>query len=158
MNDNSRKGIFLKEDSKVVGYMVYPRFLMGLELNETAKLIYVLLLDRARLSMTHDGWEDENGHVFIYYTIDTLAAATGKCAMTIKDALKKLEEEKLIFRYHQGAGKPSKIYVRVQTENCLPDGQDSVPVTDRKLSTSNNDSNNNRKRTRNYDFEEGESL
>jgi hypothetical protein len=74
--------------------------------------------------------------------------------MTIKDALKKLEEEKLIFRRHQGAGKPSKIYVRVQTETCLPDGQNSAVLTDRKLSTSNN----NRKRTRNYDFEEGESL
>lgn len=149
---------YLRRSSMLPPYMAYPRFLLTMQISDTAKLVYVLLLDRARLSMTHDGWEDENGHVFIYYTIDALAAATGKCAMTIKDALKKLEEENLIFRRHQGAGKSSKIYVRVQTENCLPDGQDSVPVTDRKLSTSNNDSNNNRKRTRNYDFEEGESL
>ena len=149
---------YLRRSSTLPPYMAYPRFLLTMNISETAKLVYILLLDRARLSMTHDGWEDENGRVFVYYTIDALAAATGKCAMTIKDALKKLEEEKLIFRYHQGAGKPSRIYVRVQTENCLPDGQNSAALTDRKLSTSNNDSNNNRKRTRNYDFEEGESL
>ena len=146
---------YLRRDSTLPPYMAYPRFLLTMQISETAKLVYILLLDRARLSMIHDGWEDENGHVFIYYTIDALAAATGKCAMTIKDALKKLEEEKLIFRYHQGAGKPSRIYVRVQTETCLPDGQNSAALTDRKLSASNNDSNNNRKRTRNYDFEEG---
>lgn len=145
---------YLRRSSMLPPYMAYPRFLLTMQISETAKLVYVLLLDRARLSMAHDGWEDENGHVFIYYTIDALAAATGKCAMTIKDSLKKLEEEKLILRRHQGAGKPSKIYVRVQTENCLPDGQNSVPMTDRKLSASNN----NRKRTRNYDYEEGESL
>ena len=149
---------YLRRSSALPPYMAYPRFLLGMKLSETAKLVYILLLDRARLSMTHEGWEDENGHVFIYYTIDALAAATGKCAMTIKDALKKLEEEKLIFRRHQGAGKPSRIYVRVQTETCLPDGQNSAALTDKKPSASNNDSNNNRKRTRNYDFEEGESL
>ena len=149
---------YLRRSSTLPPYMAYPRFLLTMQISETAKLVYVLLLDRARLSMIHDGWEDENGNVFIYYTIDALAAATGKCAMTIKDALKKLEEEKLIFRYHQGAGKPSRIYVRVQTETCLPDGQNPVSGTDRKLSTSNNYSNNNTKRTRNYDYEEGESL
>lgn len=149
---------YLRRESTLPPYMAYPRFLLTMNISETAKLVYVLLLDRARLSMTHDGWEDENGHVFIYYTIDALAAATGKCAMTIKDSLKKLEAEKLIFRRHQGAGKPSQIFVRVQTETCLPDGQNPVSGTDRKLSTSNNYSNNKTKRTRNYDYEEGESL
>lgn len=91
---------YLGRDSTLPPYMAYPRFLLAMQISETAKLVYVLLLDRARLSITHDGWEDENGHVFVYYTIDALAAATGKCAMTIEDALKKLEEEKLIFRYH----------------------------------------------------------
>ena len=33
-------------------YMMYPKFLLTLHISETAKLIYVLLLDRARLSAT----------------------------------------------------------------------------------------------------------
>ena len=148
----------LTKGGRLPPYMAYPRFLLGMKLSGTAKLVYVLLLDRARMSMTHSGWTDENGHVFVHYPIEALAQTTGKCAMTIKDALRKLEEAKLIFRYHQGAGKPSKIYVRVQTENCLPDGQDSISGTDRKVSASNKKSNNNRVINRNYDFEEGESL
>ena len=145
-------------DGKLPPYMAYPRFLLGMDLSETAKLVYVLLLDRARVSMTRERWTDEHGCVFVYYPIEALARTTGKCAMTIKDALRKLEEAKLIFRWHQGAGRPSRIYVRVRTENCLPEGQDSIPTADRKLSPSNKDSNNKRVIIRNYDFEEGESL
>ena len=58
MSESSNTGTFLKKDSKIVGYMVYPRFLTGLALSETAKLIYVLLLDRARLSISNGGWAD----------------------------------------------------------------------------------------------------
>ena len=72
--------------------MAYPRFLLTMDISETAKLVYVLLLDRARLSMKNEGWEDENGHVFIHYTVGALAEATGKCEMTIKDSLNKLTD------------------------------------------------------------------
>ena len=103
-------------------------------------------------------WEDENGHVFIHYTVGALAEATGKCEMTIKDCLNKLELHGLIYRQRQGAGKPNKIYVRVQTETCPSGGTSFVPQTDRKLSTSNKQRNNKPKTIRNYDYEEGESL
>ena len=56
----------LRRDSRISPYMAYPRFLLTMDISETAKLIYVLLLDRARLSMKNDGWEDEKGYVFIY--------------------------------------------------------------------------------------------
>lgn len=148
----------LRRDSPIPPYMAYPRFLLTMDISETAKLVYVLLLDRARLSMKNEGWEDENGHVFIYYTIQSLAEATGKCEMTIKDALAKLDLHGLIYRMRQGAGKPSKIYVRVPTENCPSGGTSSKAQTDRKLSTSNNHSNTKPKTIRNYDYEEGESL
>lgn len=148
----------LHKDSSIPPYMAYPRFLLAMDLSETAKLVYVLLLDRARLSMKNEGWEDENGHVFIHYTVGALAGATGKCEMTIKDCLNKLELHGLIYRQRQGAGKPNKIYVRVQTENCPSGGTSFVPQTDRKLSTSNKQRNKKPKTTRNYDYEEGESL
>ena len=60
---------YLRRSSMLPPYMAYPRFLLTMNISETAKLVYVLLLDRARLSMTHEGWEDENGHVFIYSLI-----------------------------------------------------------------------------------------
>ena len=82
----------LRKDSQIPAYMAYPRFLLTADLSETAKLVYVLLLDRARLSMKNEGWEDEQGHVFIYYTIADLASASGKSEMTVKNALAVLEQ------------------------------------------------------------------
>ena len=89
----------LRKNSQIPAYMAYPRFLLTMDISETAKLVYVLLLDRARLSMKNDGWEDEQGHVFIYYTIEALAEASGKSEMTVKNALAALERQGLNVEY-----------------------------------------------------------
>jgi len=47
---------FLTADTSLPPYMVFPRFLLDTELNETTKLLYVILLDRARLSLKNEGW------------------------------------------------------------------------------------------------------
>ena len=148
----------LHKDSQIPAYMAYPRFLLAMDISETTKLIYVLLLDRARLSMKNEGWEDEQGHVFIYYTIADLASASGKSEMTVKNALTALEQKNLIFRKRQGAGQPSKIYVRVQTENCPTGWTTFKTQTDKKLSTSNKQRKTKEKPIRNYNYEEGASL
>ena len=148
----------LHKDSQIPAYMAYPRFLLTMDVSETAKLIYVLLLDRARLSMKNEGWADEQGHVFIYYTIADLASASGKSEMTVKNALTALEQKNLISRKRQGAGLPSKIYVKVQTENCPTGWTTFKTQTDKKLSTSNKQKQTKEKSIRNYDYEEGDSL
>ena len=149
---------FLTQDSPIPPYMAFPRFLLDKEgLNETAKILYTILLDRARLSQKNDGWADEQGHVFIFFPIRNLAETMHKSEMSIKTALSALEKEKLIVRKRQGAGFPNRIYVKYppevlaqtdrnlsvrQTENCPADGQKTVSVTDRKLSSSNKEKNN----------------
>ena len=148
----------LHKDSQIPAYMAYPRFLLTMDISETTKLIYVLLLDRARLSMKNEGWVDEQGHVFIYYTIADLASASGKSEMTVKNALTALEQKSLISRKRQGAGQPSKIYVMVQTENCPTGWTTFKTQTDKKLSTSNKQRKTKEKPVRNYDYEEGDSL
>ena len=148
----------IRKDSQIPAYMAYPRFLLTMDISETAKLVYVLLLDRARLSMKNEGWEDEQGHVFIYYTIADLASASGKSEMTVKNALAALEQKNLISRKRQGAGLPSKIYVKVQTENSPAGGTTFRSQTDKKLSASNNQRKTKEKCIRNYDYEEGDSL
>lgn len=148
----------LRKDSQIPAYMAYPRFLLAMDISETAKLIYVLLLNRARLSMKNEGWVDEQSYVFIYYTIADLAKISGKSEMTVKNALAVLEQKNLISRKRQGAGLPSKIYVRVQTDNCLTGWTTSGVQIDRKLSTSNKQRKKKEKPIRNYDYEEGDSL
>ena len=41
---------FLTADTSLPSYMMFPRFLLDMEINETAKMLYIILLDRARLS------------------------------------------------------------------------------------------------------------
>lgn len=57
---------FITTDTSQPPYMVFPRFLLDMELNETTKLLYMVLLDRARLSLKNEGWTDDPGHVFLY--------------------------------------------------------------------------------------------
>ena len=56
---------FLTADTNLPSYMMFPRFLLDMEINETAKMLYIILLDRARLSQKNEGWSDTDGHVFI---------------------------------------------------------------------------------------------
>jgi len=140
---------YLTTGTNLPPYMIFPRFLLDSNLSETTKLLYMLLLDRARLSMKNDGWADAQGHVFIYFTITDLAAALHKGEMTIKNSLASLEHTGLIVRRRQGPGHPNRIYVKIpsapaiqtdkklsgrETGNCPIDRQKIVPVTDRKLS------------------------
>ena len=139
---------FLTTDTALPAYMAYPKFLMDMTgLSETAKLVYIVLLDRARISQAKGGWTDENGNVFIFYPIQDLAKAIHKSEMSVKTALSALEKCGLILRKRQGVGKANRIYVKLpvdrnlsarQTENCPSDGkrdrQKTVLLTERKLS------------------------
>ena len=107
---------FLTADTNLPSYMMFPRFLLDMEINETAKMLYIILLDRARLSQKNEGWSDTDGHVFIYFTIEALAEVLHKSQMTVKTALAVLEKQELIFRKRQGPGQPNRIYVKLPKE------------------------------------------
>ena len=154
---------FLKSDSNLPPYMAYPRFLLDVDISETAKLVYMLLLDRARLSMKNETWQDEKGRVFVRYTIPDLARDIGKGETTVKKALIQLVRQGLILKQSLGPGQPNKIYVKIRTENS-PTGQAEKrltggaffdPKAGRKVPPNNNKSN---KYVRNYEPKEGVSL
>ena len=139
---------FLTTDTALPAYMAYPKFLFDMtDLSETAKLVYIVLLDRARISQAKGGWTDENGNVFIYYPIRDLAESVHKSEMSVKTALAALEDHALILRKRQGVGKANRIYVKLpvdrnlsarQTENCPSDGKKTVCHMERKLSGNKN--------------------
>ena len=108
-------------------YLPYAEFLFGMDLSLTAKLVYTMLLDRATLSQKN-GWADENGNVFVIYTMEELCSATGKCMSTIKAVLNDLTEAGLIERTRSGYSAPSRIYVKLP-----PYGQKTDHHTARKL-------------------------
>ena len=165
MSETTSKGTFLKQDSKVTGYMVYPRFLLQTDLNETTRMIYVLLLDRTRLSINRGGRADEEGNVYIIYDIKSLAADCRKSEGTVKTALHALEKADLIFREKQEVGKSRKLYVKTRAENCPSawsenhpyGGQKTVSYEDRKLTPNkNNIIKTNVEKS--YNWSKGESL
>ena len=69
---------FITPTTSLPCYMAFPRFLLGSGLNETAMLTYVILLDRARLSMSNPRWVDENGYVFLHYIMVPLSRPHAK--------------------------------------------------------------------------------
>ena len=154
---------FLTCNSYIPPYMAYPRFLMTVDISETAKLVYILLLDRARLSMKNKDWQDEQGRVFILYTIPNLSKDIGRGETTVKKALNQLVQQGLILKQSLGPGQPNKIYVKMQTENSpteqaekrLTGGAFFDPKAGRKVPPNNNKSN---KYVRNYEPKEGVSL
>ena len=154
---------FLSCDSHLPPYMAYPRFLLELSISETAKLVYMLLLDRARLSMKNRDWQEASGRVFVLYTIPNLAKDIGKGETTVKKALNQLVQQELICKQSLGPGQPNKIYVKIQAEN-KPTGKAEKypaggaffdPKAGRNVPPNNNKSN---KYVRNYEPKEGISL
>lgn len=101
-------------------YMPFPRFLLDMDLSETSRLLYSVLLDRARISQGKKKWTDRNGYVFLIYPIKALAESIHKSEMTVKTALSSLEKHDLIFRVRRGVGQPNLIYVKIPED--VPEG------------------------------------
>lgn len=127
---------YMRADTSLPPYLPYPRFLLHADLTQTATLLYATLLDRATLSQAN-GWTDEDGRIFLVFPVEKLAEALDKSPTTVKNALSELEAAELIERRRQGMAKPNRIYVKLPSDGqklVLCDGQETVPLMDRKLS------------------------
>ena len=116
----------MKSDTKLLPYLPYPRFLLEVDLTQTAKVLYAVLLDRTNLSRAN-GWTDEDGNVFIVFPLNKMADLVDKGPSTVKNALNELETAGLIERRRCGNGVPNRIYVK------QPDSQDIDRLMDKKL-------------------------
>ena len=103
--------------------MALPRSLLSADINETAKLMYVLLLDRAKLSAQNPAWIDSEGMPFVNYTIEQLANDLQKGKTTIKQTLKLLEDAGLIRRSHHKNSRANYIYINVPEDSILTSAQ-----------------------------------
>ena len=121
------------------------------------KLVYTVLLDRAWLSQAN-GWADSSGQIYIVFPIVEIANAIDRSPMTVKNSLNELETAGLIERQRRGQSLPNRIYIKIPDgqdivrlsdkklsvrgkENCPSDGQKTIPLMDRKLSTNKPTSN-----------------
>ena len=76
-----------------------------------AKTLYGILLDRMNLSAKNN-WIDEEGRVYIIFTVDEIMEALGCAEQKAIKLLSELDTRAgLIERKRQGLGKPNLIYV-----------------------------------------------
>ena len=82
------------------------------DISTDAKLLYGLMLYRMQLSAKNE-WLDENGRVYIYFTLKQIMAAMGCARQKAVHLLDELENDaNLIERDRTGLNKPNRIFVK----------------------------------------------
>ena len=146
---------FYKEQSESYTFYKIPKVLFTEEpfqkMSTDARVLYGLLLERTSLSR-ENGWFDENGRIFVYYTIKAVKTSMGCANDKAVGLLKELERIGLIEKRKQGLCKPTIIYVKDfmgfrKTERRNSDNQNSgvpkIRILDDRKAESNNTENNN---------------
>ena len=120
---------FYGQSGELFSYFRIPKALFQdhrfQKLSTDARTLYGILLDRMSLSV-RNGWLDEQGRVYIIYTVreaqESLCCAEHKAVKLLRE----LEDIDLIERKRRGLGRPSLIYVKdfssglpkAQVQNC----------------------------------------
>ena len=94
-------------------------------LSTDAKILYGILLDRMSLS-AKNGWRDEQGRVYIIYTVQEVQKSLCCAEHKAVKLLRELEDIDLVERKRRGLGRPSLVYVKdfssglpkAQVQNC----------------------------------------
>jgi hypothetical protein len=141
---------YLKPNMPLPQYLPYARFLLDTDLSHTAKLLYTLLLDRATLSQKNN-WMDERGFVYVIFPLSALSKALRCSTMSIKRALRSLEDADLIERRRGRITVPNSIFVKIPTvqkrspawNDFVPsDGTEMISSMEQKCSTNQRYKNN----------------
>lgn len=104
----------ISEDTRLF-YRVPKKFFDDPEfskLSTDAKVLYMILLDRRCLSkMNGREWRDEQGCVFIFFTVEAMMSLLNCGNKKVNELLKELENYNLVQRQRRGLGRPNRIYV-----------------------------------------------
>ena len=106
---------FYGQSGELFSYFRIPKALFQdhrfRQLSTDARTLYGILLDRMSLS-AKNGWLDEQGRVYIIYTVQEVQDSLGCADKKATKLLRELEEYGLIERKRRGLGKPDLIYVK----------------------------------------------
>ncbi len=125
----------MNEQERQMQYYQFPKFLLELQLSQNARIIYMLLYDRARISRKNN-WTDEDGRVYAIFPIEELSQKTGKCKSSVKKALKELDDAGLLIRKFGGFSKPRHMHVMIPDKveiSRKAQLQTDIKKTDRKV-------------------------
>lgn len=112
---------YFESATALPAYVPLPTFLLKSDLPPSAKLIYALLLSRTMLSQ-RSLWANEDGHIFVYYTLRELADDLGLSERSVTSMLRLLEEKGLLRRERQGCNRANRLFLLLPDD--LPDRQE----------------------------------
>ena len=107
-------------------YFQFPEFLLNMPISQTAKITYMVLYDRARLSQKNK-WLDEEGRIFIIFPIKEICKRIGKGETAVKQALNDLDIAGLLKRKSGGFSKPNHIYIRIPHSSSFSASDGNTP-------------------------------
>ena len=116
---------YITADTTIPPFFPYPRFLLKMDMSQTAKPLYSLLLDRSTLSQKN-GWQDSEGRTYIVYPISKITEMLDKGCTAIKAALNELDASGLLVRERRGFSAPNRLYVKIPQISVV---QFSDPMT-----------------------------
>ena len=110
---------FYNRDTERFSFYMLPKILVTEDLyknlSSDAKILYACLLERSSLSLKND-WIDEQGRVYIVFTVEEIMKMLNKSNKTAVKILNELDANTkgigLIERVRLGLGKPNIIYVK----------------------------------------------
>jgi DnaD/phage-associated family protein len=103
----------------------FPQWLLEEEYKEMslrAKIIYMLIFDRRTLSVKNN-WHDQNGEVYVYFTIEEFMEKLSCSRQSVINAKKELQDYGLIKEDQQGMNRPNRIYINGSLKNRLQEVQ-----------------------------------
>jgi len=100
----------------------FPQWLLKEEpynnLGDKAKLMYMLLFDRRTLSIKNK-WYDDNGQIYMYFTIEQFMQELNCSNKAVLKAKKELVEVGLLEEVRQGRNKPNRLYINGSEQSTL---------------------------------------
>ena len=106
-------------------------------INNDAKMLYAMLLDRMELSRTN-GWIEDDGTIFLIFKREDLSDMLGICSTTVWRAIKQLKEVGLIEEKRQGLNRSNLIYIG-KIDYSVPEEKEPENNKDEITDTLSND-------------------
>ena len=132
----------------------FPKWLLTepyIELSHRAMLMYMLLWDRRGLS-EKNGWYDEDGKVYIYFTNEQFTEILKCSEPAIIKSKKELTEIGLLDEVRQGINKPNRLYINGTKNSLVQDLKNFKGINTNIINTNISNTTNNSAEKNIFDY------
>lgn len=102
---------YITSSSPLPPYLVYPRFLLGLNIRLTAKEVYAIMLDMTLNS--ENVQTDKRGRRYLAFFNKTIAEIIDRTPSTVAQSLRELEDAGLVEKKLIALHVPYHVYVKL---------------------------------------------